>query len=168
MALTAEWSDPVTGIDADGFASLTKFQAAQANEFILQNIMYVKARPIVMVSDLDGTVSNTTSTSWADITGATVDITTSGDSKLRIDANIVFSQTASSISYFTVLVDGTNQGNATYGTAHHQNASVIENSSFTFLTAALSDGSHTVKLQYKVNSSTTTVRGFNLVVQEVG
>lgn len=73
--MTATYTTPKTWTSA-------LVTSTDMNTHIRDMMDYLKARPVARVSDLDGTVSNTTSTSFTDITGASVSITTSGSSRL--------------------------------------------------------------------------------------
>lgn len=143
--------------------------AANFNTHIRDMMDYLKARPVARAADLDGTVSNTTSTSFADITGASVSITTAGSSRLLITANVVWNLSSASTAYLTALIDGVNQGDATSGIALRAGLGTNnETVSFAFLTsAAVADGAHTVKLQYRTAANTLTVVMFSMAVQEV-
>lgn len=142
--------------------------AAIMNEHVRDNFDYLKARPVVTVNDFDGTVANTSSTSFVDLTGATVDITTSGSSKLLITAHVIGVESSAAAAYITAKVDGTNQGHATNGLAYKTVGTNSDLLSFVFLTAAaVADGAHTVKLQYRTSANTLTVQAFGLVVREV-
>jgi hypothetical protein len=143
--------------------------AAIMNQYIRDNLDYLKARPVARVSDLDGTVSNTSSTSFVDVTGATVNITTSGTSRLLIAGNVCWSENVAANAFLTALVDGTNQGDATNGIVYETSLTTAQHvAAFSFITAAsVADGAHTVKLQYKTSANTLTVTSFSLIVMEV-
>jgi hypothetical protein len=143
--------------------------AALLNQYVRDNLDYLKDRPVAAVSDLDGTVSSTTSASFVDITGASVSITTSGSSRLLILASGSAAFPNGNTSYITALVDGTNQGDATWGLVAGTNATAPLPWSLAFLTsAAVADGAHTVKLQHKISSGASMViYSFALTVLEV-
>lgn len=141
--------------------------AAQLNEQLRDNLDYLKARQVLQYTDQDGSVATTTSGSFTNITAVTKDITTQGSSSLLITVHLTVSHSTVAVSYFTVTVDGVNQGNSTYGLATVQNMDVIESISFGVLTASVSDGAHTVNVQYKTNAATLTVRQAALIVMEV-
>ena len=145
--------------------------ASIMNTHVRDNLDYLKARPVARFADLDGTVANTTSTSFVDLTGASVSITTSGSSRLLILAQGVWSVNADlTTAYAAVLIDGTNQGDATLGNLHNQMRIAAMQTPWTiaFVTsAAVSDGAHTVKLQYRVSANTLTVQQISLAVLEV-
>ena len=168
MALANTWHDPVTEIGSDGFQSFTKLPAATAN-LLLENDMYLKKRPVSAAVEFAGPVISTSSTSFVDVPGAIVNITTSGSSKLLILASGTTSPSSTANSmYVTVLVDGVNQGNSSAGMVEtrfqHIGAFAI-----TFLTAAaVSNGAHTVKLQCRVSAGTIALTQFSLAVMEVG
>lgn len=161
--MTATWTMPRT------WATGEIVTAVMLNAHLRDNLDYLKARPTSVVSDFDGTVASTTSTSFTDLSGMSVNITTSGSSKLRIDASGSANSGGTGVAcYVTVLVDGTNQGNATYGMAHVQ-LSGTAGFSISFVTAAaVSDGAHTVKLQFRSSTgASVSVVLASLVVSEV-
>lgn len=161
--MTATYTTPKTWTSA-------LVTSTDMNTHIRDMMDYLKARPVARVSDLDGTVFNTTSASFVDITGATVNITTSGSSRLLILANVMGNPSAAMAPAFTALVDGVSQGDATYGLMKTAMATAGQpyNTSFAFLTsAAVSDAAHTVKIQCLTNTGTLTINGFSLVVMEV-
>lgn len=161
--MTATYTTPLQM--TDGYLMTANYW----NEQVTNNLDYLKARPIARVSDLDGTVSNTTSTSFADITGASVSITTAGSSRLLILATVEMNNsTAPATVALTALVDGTNQGDATRGLLQNSPTTPYAHWSIAFLTtAAVADGAHTVKLQYKTSTGTLTCYMFTLTVLEV-
>lgn len=162
--MPANWTDPRTWVDLD------LVTAADLNEQVRDNLLHLKARPVARASDYDGTVSSTSSTSFVDVTGASVSITTSGSSRLLILASGTWANSGLSESQLTVDLDGTNLGDATYG-MNRLNPSRGDSFgafSITHLTsAAVSNAAHTVKLLYKTNSGTVVISLFSLVVMEV-
>jgi hypothetical protein len=145
------------------------------NQYLRDELDYLKARPVARVSDLDGTVSNTTSTSFVDITGASVSITTSGSSRLLITGHVMWGNSGVYAGVLTVLIDGVNVGDATNGVMSQNSPATAgspagSNNAFSWITtAAVADGAHTVKLQYRTQNAagTLTVYGFVLNVAEV-
>lgn len=146
--------------------------ASLLNTHLRDMMDYFKARPVARVSDLDGTVGSTTSTSFVDITGATVNITTSGSSSLLIMASGSWNGSgATNNGYITALVDGVNQGDATNGMTGLIQYAVGNGSwwGFTYVTsAAVSNGAHTVKLQFRTSAGVTCIiTTYSLAVMEV-
>lgn len=145
--------------------------ASLLNTHLRDMMDYFKARPISNVTDYDGTVSSTTSTSYVDITGATVNITTSGSSRLLILANVVQgNSTGLNVHSVTALVDGVNQGDATFGLVAVNPARSDQYLSMPIchLTSVVFNGAHTVKLQYRVHTAATfVVAQYSLNVLEV-
>lgn len=162
--MTATWTTPRT------WATGEIVTAVMLNAHLRDNLDYLKARPVSAASDYDGTVASTTSTSFTDLAGMSVSITTSGSSKLRISAAGAGDSGGTGVSlYITALVDGTNQGNATYGMAQIK-LSGTGGFSIDFVTpSAVSDGAHTVKLQFRSSTgASVSVSHASLVVEEVG
>jgi hypothetical protein len=165
--MPAIWTTPKTWVSA-------MVTSADMNTYISDLLSYLKARPVARVSDLDGTVSNTTSTSFTDITGASVSITTSGSSRLLIAASGSWALTAGAYNgYITVDIDGANQGDATNGIVRGYSSHIGANAgtwALSFLTpAAVSDAAHTVKLRYRSDNgaATLTIVQFSMTVAEV-
>lgn len=160
--MTATWTTPRT------WATGEIVTAALANEQWRDNVDYLKARPLLIVKDLDGTVASTSSTSFVDLTGASGSITTTGSSRLALSLSAVATASGANRSYWTMLVDGVNQGDATYGMTHGMGGSGGNQPSALFITAALSDGAHTVKIQWRVDGGSFTCTQFILAAWEVG
>ncbi len=100
----------------------------------------------------------TTSTSFVDLTGMSVTITT-GAHRCFIDCKIVgFNSASAAINEYDVLIDGVSQGGSlgmmfvTTVTGGSTNV----NFSFSFTSSVLSASSHTIKIQWKVNGGTGT------------
>jgi hypothetical protein len=161
--MTAIWTLPRT------WATGEIVTAAMLNQYLRDELDYLKARPVARVSDLDGTVLSTTSATFVDITGATVNITTSGSSRLLILASGSATFPNANVSYVTALVDGTNQGDSSLGMVSGTFATTPVPWSLVFLTsAAVADGAHTVKLQARITAGgTLVISQFSLTVLEV-
>lgn len=162
--MPANWTAPRTWVD------LKTVNAADMNEQLRDNLLYLKARPVLAVQDLDGTIMSTSSTSWVGVTGMSGSITTVGSSKLLLMASFHWIQTgAPSTCYATVAIDGTDQGHATNGLiANSGSTTIAVFSSFNHVTAALADGAHTVALRTRVSSGSVDFKVASLVVMEVG
>lgn len=114
----------------------------------------------------------TTSTSFTDLTGATVTLTTGARRCLVLFQCVANNSGAGNNTAFDIAVDGTLQGQ-TYGLALMAGTS---NATITipFLTAVLSAASHTIKIQWRVDAGTgkvfasTTVAPYRLIVLETG
>lgn len=159
--MTATWTAPRTWADAE------LVDATIMNAHVRDNLDYLKARPLNHASDYDNSVVTTSSTSFVDVTGMSVSVTTSGSSRLLILGYVVANVGTANVLYMTSLVDGTNQGDATYG---HGGLAAVGNvpALVAHRTAALSNGAHTVKLQCRsVSGASVTVLYASLVVLEV-
>jgi hypothetical protein len=173
MALTANFPDIVGNLGVNGFSGGNRARAAEVNANVLEPLLYLKARPVARFVDLDGTVFNTTSTSFVDVTGASASITTSRSSRLLIIGHVMWGQSASFANVLTIDIDGSAQGDASNGVISHNAPSTGgipagSPAAFTWLTAAaVSDGAHTVKLRMKVQGGTGTIYGVNGVILEV-
>lgn len=144
--------------------------ASIMNAHVRDNFDYLKARPVARTADYDGTVFSTSSTSFVDITGASVSITTSGSSRLLILACVNLTGVGLSNGEVTALLDGVNLGDASAGMCRINMArhDILHNYVITHVTsAAVSDGAHTVKLQLKTAAGTLSVVQFSLNALEV-
>lgn len=161
--MTATWTTPRT------WATGEVVTAALLNAHLRDNLDYLKARPVSAAVEFAGPVISTSSTSFVDVPGAIVNITTSGSSKLLILASGTTSPGGTGNSmYVTALVDGVNQGNSSAGMVETRFAN-IGAFAITFLTAAaVSNGAHTVKLRCRVSGGTIALTQFSLAVMEVG
>jgi hypothetical protein len=139
--------------------------AAIMNQYIRDNLDYLKARPLLDVSDLDGTVSNTTSTSFVDITGASGDITSSTGRILCI-ATLTVSGNGANNSVYTFSVGGTDAGNATYGLGYLTMTTTANMITIVHFSSVTADAATTIKLRHRVTGGTSTVTIFNMKVIE--
>ena len=97
----------------------------------------------------------TTSTSYVDLTNATLTLTTQA-ARCLVSFSGQYQLSGSNTSYATINIDGTNVEGA-YAIASgtvDSNGSIM---SFTYLTDVLSAGSHTFKIQVHTNGLTLTV-----------
>jgi hypothetical protein len=139
--------------------------AAQLNEQLRDNMDYAFSRPLLDVSDLDGTVSNTSSTSFADITGASGNIT-SYTGRILLIATLTVSGNGANNSVYTFSVGGSDVGNATNGLGYltmTTTANMIAIVHFASVTAAAVTA---IKLRHRVTGGTSTVTTFNMKVIE--
>jgi hypothetical protein len=119
--------------------------------------------PIALVSDKKtrtaGDYTGLSSTSFADVDGTNLSITlTTGARRCRIDVIAVATPSTSNVVALDILIDGALQGQALglNFISGYANTFCIP-MGFSFTTAALSAGSHTFKLQYKVSSGSATL-----------
>lgn len=117
----------------------------------------------------------TTSTSLTDLTDASITITTGATRVLLTFTASTMNSSAEAYNFFNFVVDGALQ-NGTAGIKAQQSevgGSEEQGFSMTFLTAPLTAGSHTFKVQWKVSTGTGTVRGdtatpYHFAVLETG
>lgn len=127
---------------------------------------------VMTVPNSDGTISyvagfdrvqrtsanvTTTSTSLVDLTGATVTLTTGANPVLVGQACQSSNSGGDGFCYFNIDIDGTLQMGTTGIGLQTYSATASSNSSFSFLTAALTAASHTIKMQWRVSAGTGTV-----------
>ena len=159
--MTATWTTPKT------WAS-ELVTSTMLNTHLRDNLDYLKARPVARFADVDGTVISTSSTSFVDVTGASVSITTSGSSRLLILASGTINPGGTAnVIYVTADIDGTNQGDATAGLTQGAYANTGSFAICFATAAAVADGAHTVKLRVRVSGGTLSITQASLVVMEV-
>lgn len=98
----------------------------------------------------------TSSTSFVDATGLTTTLTTGAHRCLVLFSGTAQNNTTQANTCIDIAIDGTRQGQG-FGLVHADNngGSLNLNMSFSYLTAALSAGSHTIKIQWKVDVAST-------------
>ena len=99
----------------------------------------------------------TTSTSLVDVTGATVTFTTGAFPVAYGVAQAGWNNTINAANRFNVDIDGTLQHGSIGIQVNQPTAGYRVNYSFSGQSVALSAGSHTIKLQWSVNSGTGTL-----------
>jgi hypothetical protein len=109
------------------------------------------------VQDTATAVQTTTSTSYVDVTGLTVTLTTGARRCLVSFVGTVDSTATTGVVELDVAVDGTRMGGVAgiLSIAQHGSASEALNGSFTVLTDVLTAGSHTIKLQFRSQTGAT-------------
>jgi hypothetical protein len=103
----------------------------------------------------------TTSTSFTDVDGTNLSLTiTTGARRVLIGFSGGCSNSGADTLFFDVQVDGVRQGGDFGLTGENEGSNGYRNYSFTYLTDALSAGSHTFDLQWRnVNGTTSTMYG---------
>ena len=153
------WADPTTIV----YNQL--LDVATLNQYMVDNPLALKNPP----TDLDqnwNTTINTTSTSFVDITGADVTITTTGG-RIMIGFHTPHTASGGSTTYFTITIDGVEVSGHANGVALVTSGGTSQ-MSFVYLTAALAAGAHTVKIRWRVDSGarTATINKFQLWARE--
>jgi hypothetical protein len=135
------------------------------NEQVTNNLDYAFSRPLLDVSDLDGTVSNTSSTSFVDVTGASGDIT-SGTGRILCIATLTVSGNGANNSIYTFSVGGSDAGNATYGLGYLTMTTSANMITIVHLASVTAAAVTAIKLRHRVSAGTSTVTSFNMKVIE--
>lgn len=153
------WADPTT----IGYNQL--LDVATLNQYMVDNPLALKNPP----TDLDenwNTTITTTSTSFVNITGAEVTITTTGG---RIMIGFMTPHTASggATTYFEITIDGVAVSGHANGVALVTTGGA-SHVGFVYLSAAQAAGAHTVRVQWRVDSGarTGTLNKFQLWARE--
>lgn len=149
--MTATWTAPRT------YTAGELLTASIFNSHIRDNLDWLKT-PIN--SGLVTSTSNftTTSAAFTDVTWATTTFTTNGGGLLLYFRCAVAGSTTTNIS-FDVMVDGVSEsgGNGVYPV--DSLSTVARGTGFTHRIAALSAGSHTIKIRTLTSAGTLTVYG---------
>jgi hypothetical protein len=146
--MTATWHIPVS------WSTGQLVTATNLNEQLRDNLEFLKTPPTALVSINQGSDYATTSTTFVDIdvTNLSLTITTAGG-----DVLIAFMAYTGGTSrlYFDVSIDGTRVG----GDDGFVSAVAAANTPVTLvvLKQGLAPGSHTFRVQWKVNSGTGTM-----------
>jgi hypothetical protein len=105
----------------------------------------------------------TTSTSFVDVDGTNLALTiTTGARRVLVSlAAQARHDSVSGSTFIDLMLDGTSLSGATNGIVAftQNNVNYLWNPSFTYITDALSAGSHTFKLRWRVDAGTGTLRG---------
>jgi hypothetical protein len=168
MALTAQFTDIVANLGVNGFSGGNRARAAEINTNVLEPLLYLKTRNMTAISDWDGTVASTSSTTFVDITGATANITipTTGG-RIKITVFVEFTPSVNN-PYIAVLLDGANISHSSNGIMPQNTPNQYTHmAGAVILTASQTAGSHTVKLQYKIDTGSFVVVGYSLLIEEV-
>lgn len=99
----------------------------------------------------------TTSTTFVDLTGASVTMTTAAVRCLVMFSCTTNNSNAGNFQCFDVDIDGTRFANTTDGIAKVTSGTAVASVAFTFMTAVLTAASHTFKVQWRVNANTGAV-----------
>lgn len=114
MALAITWSDIVAGLGVNGFVGGASARSADMNQYVLQNLLWLKGRPFTISQDFDGTVFSTSSTSFQD-TGKSASYTPTGGRVLIVAFGHTSTQTSGVGQVLTLYEDGVNLGDPTHG-----------------------------------------------------
>lgn len=101
---------------------------------------------------------STSSTTFVDVTGLSVTFTTGASPVMIFFSGTITGTLAGNGIEVTALVDGVDQGQGSNGLVQGQSSHASESESYAFMfrTASLSAGSHTIKIQMRVDSGSNT------------
>jgi hypothetical protein len=158
--MPATWTEPPKTWSAGETLTHTDF-----NTYFRDNMMALKTPNQTRLAA--GVTTNTTSTSFADISGVTITRVVNA-SKVDVMFTGSIATAAAATFFVTLLIDGVNVGDATTGITGAQfTAAGGCNFSFTYPTDVLTAASHTWKLQWKTSASTITLNtGWSFYVVE--
>jgi hypothetical protein len=100
-----------------------------------------------------GADQTTTSTSFTDVTNASVTLTTAAVRCMVMVSVMANNSNAGQLVAFDVAIDGTRYANTTNGMAY-MIGTARSHIAFTFFTDVLTAASHTIKLQWRVSANT--------------
>lgn len=151
MATSASWTTPydhTTGL---------LVTAAHMNTYISNNLLWLKSPPVDRDSNIATT--NTTSTSFVAITGASLSLTTVGGRVLMGFVASITHGTANANNPFDFYIDGTGQGHATNGLTiiGIPGTTPAYSVSMVCLSAPLSATSHTITVRWRTTAGTVTL-----------
>lgn len=126
--------------------------AATWNEDVVGNLLWLKDPPTGIATL--STAITTTSTSWTNVTGLSVTLTTSGGT-IMVGFTAVTSMSTGTTTHFNIAVDGVDQASSTDGYTYSIN-SPVNTVSPVILLEGIAAGTHTFQLRWKNNSGATT------------
>jgi hypothetical protein len=142
-------------------------RAADMNTELVENMLFLKSPPFNSV--MMASIVNTTSTSFVEITGASIAISTQGGNLFIAVCGIGDNSTSGATDTWDIAIDGVRQGNATTGLASSRASGVnyADCINMTICTTTPpSVGSHTISAHWKVSAGTGSalVRVFALEI----
>lgn len=146
--MTATWH-AITTKSANEFITETVL-----NEQLRNNLEFLKSRPF---NEVNNTSRTTTSTSFVELTGSSISLTTYGGNVLIALMGTISNNTAGAVVYLDLAIDSTRQGDTTLGlggtTAPFANYNDAVGLAF-FSTSAPSAASHSFSIYWKVSAGT--------------
>lgn len=160
--MPATWTDPRTWVDLD------LVTAADLNEQVRDNLLWLKGRPVAVEQDFDDTVWSAVTSSFTD-TGINADITTTGG-RVLVVAFGTFASGNTARPIATLYQDGANKGHATYGMAQSSAASKIPFAIVYVTPTAPTAAAHSWKLYVRGTdtSGTTVLYQAHMFAVEIG
>jgi len=125
---------------------------AEFNTHIRDNLLWLKDPPTGIATL--STAITTTSTSWTNVTGLSVTLTTSGGT-IMVGFTAVTSMSTGTATHFNIAVDGVDQASSTDGYTYSV-SSPVNTVSPVILLEGIAAGTHTFQLRWKNNSGATT------------
>lgn len=122
------------------------------NTHVRDNLAWLKDPPTGIATL--STAITTTSTSWTNVTGLSVTLTTYGGT-IMVGWIAVTNMSTGTATHFNVAVDGVDQASSTDGYTYSIN-SPINTVSPVILLEGIAAGTHTFQLRWKNNSGATT------------
>lgn len=147
--MAATWTSPKTWVASE------MATAALFNTHIRDNITWLKtpleSGKITFASDF-----TTTSATYVDVTGITTTVTTNGGGLDVFFRATIGHSVGSTVNTFQLVVDGVSE--AILGTMVFETGRYLTTTFYHHI-AAISAGSHTIKVQVKTAAATLTIRG---------
>jgi hypothetical protein len=163
--MTAIWTANRTWVDGEIVT------AAMMNQYLRDNLDWLKGRPQVNASDFDGTVYSTTSSTFQD-TGLSATLTTTGGRVMVVAWGSWLIDNSATNGVLTLYEDGVNVGNSTEGMQYLVAAS---NGRVPFAIAYITPtaptaASHTWKLYLRSTNgvNTANIKQYQMWATEIG
>jgi hypothetical protein len=149
--MTAIWTAPATMVDG------VVQGAAWFNQYLKDNLEWLKGRPYVQEQDFDGTFFTTSSATFQD-TGADAALTTTGGRVMVVCWGTILVASTSTNGYLTIYEDGVNKGDATAGMQTAvQNSPPVPFSMVYITPVAPTAAAHTWKVYLRSSSGAANV-----------
>lgn len=142
-------------ITPEDFETDEVLAATKLNNQVNGNLLALKSPPTGVVNVEDSSTQATTSTTFVDVTGASITITTGGG-RVLLSLMALCHRAAEGSVYLTFSVDGTDLGPAN-GVYTLNALTLARGFFFQFWTDELAAGSHTFKARVRVAASTATL-----------
>jgi hypothetical protein len=162
--MTATWSSNKTWTAGEVVT------AAMMNQYIRDNLDWLKGRPYISEQDFDGTFFSTTSSSFQD-TGADAALTTTGGRVMVVCFGTILTASTATQAYLTIYEDGANKGDASEGMQGGTNNNARMPFCLVYITpTAPTAAAHTWKtyLRSGDNTNAATIKAYQMWAIEIG
>jgi hypothetical protein len=138
------------------------------NTHIRDNFDYLVARPITQEHDSDNAADFTTTSTSFVATGIEETITIIAGARILVYFWCLQNNSGANSNTYDIAVDGTKQGDATYGLFHDTGLSPQRGQpAISRILTGLSAGAHTIAIHWKVTAGTASIYQYGLVLIEI-